>query len=229
MLHEILLSLSGYPSPLLRTDDASRSNAHTRAGISPAERDLLSSAAHLSDLHIKLRGYASQVCAGHPSMVCRAVATTIELVHLAGFQRKVLEVEGRILHEDTGLVGAYSIVSLTAVVAEFTPWRRRMDWLWEVVQFMIKGNGGGACTAAQLMDRLRRELQSGYVDVEETARSLVTSAETAWLKQASAWILYGKLPRLGTEGFFVQVKEGENEVSRLHSSRVHGHCHLRLC
>lgn len=210
MLHEILLSLSGHPSPLLRTDDAS--SAYARAGISPAERDLLSSAAHLSEVHIKLRGYASQVCASHPSMVCRAVATTMELVHLAAFQRDVLGVESRILREDAGLVGAYNIVSLTALVAEFTPWTRRMEWLWEVVQFMLEGNGGVACTAAQLMDRLRRELLSGYVDIEETARSLVTSAETAWLKQASAWILYGRLPSLGAEGFFVQVTEGDNEV-----------------
>ena len=212
MLHEILLSLSGHPSPLLRADDVS--GAYARAGISPAERDLLSSASHLSDVHIKLRGYVSQVSASHPSMVCRAVATTIELVNLSGFQRHVLEVESRILRADAGLVGAYNIVSLTAVVAEFTPWTRRMEWLWEVVQYMLEGNGGRACTAAQLMDRLRRELQSGYVDIEETARCLVTSAEMAWLKQASAWLLYGRLPSLGAEGFFVQVKEGEGEVMR---------------
>lgn len=210
MLHEILLSLSGHPSPLLRTDDVS--SAHARAGISPAERDLLSSAAHLSEIHIKVRGYVSQVGATHPSMVCRAVATTIDLVHLAGFQRRVLEVESNILRGDAVLVGAYNIVPLTAVVAEFTPWTRKMEWLWEVVQFMLGGNGGEACTAAQLMDRLRRELQSGYIDIEETARSLVTSAESAWLKQASAWILYGRLPSLGAEGFFVRATEGESEV-----------------
>ncbi|SPO05825.1 related to gamma-tubulin complex component GCP4 [Cephalotrichum gorgonifer] len=210
MLHEILLSLSGHPSPILRIDDVS--SAYARAGISPAERDLLSSIAHLSDLHIKLLSYVSQVCASHPSMVSRAVATTIELVHLAEFQRKVLEVESTILREDAELVGAYSIVSLTAVVAEFTPWTRRMEWLWEVVQYMLKGGAGGeACTAPQLIGRLRKELQSGYVDIEETARSLVRSAEMAWLKQASAWILYGRLPTLEAEGFFIRTTDGENE------------------
>ncbi|KAK0617831.1 Spc98 family-domain-containing protein [Bombardia bombarda] len=67
----------------------------------------------------------------------------------------------------------------------------------------------GACTAARLVDWLRGELQTGYSDVEEVARSLVKVAETAWLKQVSAWILYGKLPAFGAEDFFVQREGGE--------------------
>jgi hypothetical protein len=77
---------------------------------------------------------------------------------------------------------------------------------------MLEGDGGGACSVAQLIDRLRRELQSGFVDIEETAQSLVKSAEMAWLKQVSAWILYGRLPSLGGDGFFVRLAKGENEV-----------------
>jgi len=145
-------------------------------------------------------------------MVCRAVATTIELVHLEAFQRHVLEVESKILREDPEVVGAYNIVSLTALVAEFTPWRRKLEWLWDAVQFMLKADAVKGCTAAQLIDRLRKELQSGFRDVEETAQSLVKSAETAWLKQASAWILYGRLPSIGQDAFFIRASKGENEV-----------------
>ncbi|KAH6890596.1 gamma-tubulin complex component protein [Thelonectria olida] len=210
MLHEILLSLSGHPSPLLRTDAP---EPHALAGISPAERQLLASAARLSDVHVKLLSYTAQIANSHPSTICRAVATAIDSIHLAAFQRKVLEVEESILRDDPDLVGAYRIVPLTAVVGEFNEWARRMEWLWQMVQFILtKNKKGEVCHGAQLMDRLRKELQSGYQDVVETAMSLVTVAETAWLKQVSAWILYGRLPSFGNEDFFVQNTEGSDEA-----------------
>lgn len=213
MLHEILLSLSGHPSPLLRT---STSEPHALSGLSPPERQLLASAAHLSDIHTKLIGYTAQIASSHTSTICRAVATAIDSIHLSAFQRKVLEVEESILKEDPEYVGAYNIVPLTSVMGEFKEWTRRMEWLWEMVQFMLaKRKDGGVCQGSQLMDRLRTELQSGYKDVEATAISLVTVAETAWLKQVSSWILYGRLPSFGSEDFFVQRAEEAPEVCSL--------------
>ena len=206
MLHEILLSLSGHPSPLLRPDAPSTS---AFSGITPPERQLLASAAHLSDVHVKLIASTAQIADAHPSAICRAVAAAVDSVHLAAFQRKVLEVEEGILRDDPELVGAYNIVPLTAVMGEFQQWTRRMDWLWQLVQFMMARRGdGGMCRAAEVMDRLRRELQSGYRDIEEAAMSLVAVAETAWLKQVSAWILYGRLPTFGGDDFFVQKSTG---------------------
>lgn len=217
MLHEILLSLSGHPSPLLRAD-AAESNA--LAGITPPERQLLASVARLSDVHVKLISYTAQIAASHPSTICRAVATAIDSVHLAAFQRKVLEVEASILRDDPAMVGAYNIVPLTSVVSEFKEWMRRMEWLWEMVQFMLEKNTNGVvCHGAQLMDRLRIELQSGYSDIETTATSLVTAAEIAWLKQVSAWILYGRLPSFGGEDFFVHKAQDLDEVGLLALAR----------
>lgn len=209
MLHEILLSLSGHPSPLLRTAQASDPNAPASALISPPERELLRSVAHLSELHVKLLSFSAQIAASHRSMICRAVATAVGSLHLAAFQSKVLEVEETILRKDAGLVGAYNIVPLTAVVGEFSGWTRRMEWLWETVQFLLakeKRSDGTEtfCTGAAIINRLRGELQTGYADIEETARSLVRVAETAWVKQVSAWILYGRLPGFGAEDFFIQ-------------------------
>ncbi|CAM1503084.1 Fc.00g078600.m01.CDS01 [Cosmosporella sp. VM-42] len=208
MLHEILLSLSGHPSPLLRTDVA---ETHALSGITPSERQLLASAAHLSDVHIKLISYTAQIANSHPSTICRAVATAIDSIHLSAFQRKVLEVEESILKDDPELVGAYNIVPLTAVVGEFSEWTRRMEWLWEMVQVMLARKEGAICHGSQLMDQLRAELQSGYRDVEAAAMSLVSVAETAWLKQVSAWILYGRLPSFGGGDFFVQKAEHSDE------------------
>ncbi|KAB5523882.1 gamma-tubulin complex component protein [Coniochaeta sp. 2T2.1] len=219
MLHEILLSLSGHPSPLLREAAAAAAaadsnNAHvpiSSAGkaLSPPERALLASLAHISDLHIKLMSATAQISASHRSTICRAVATAVDTVHLAAFRRKVLDVEDAVLHRDAALVGAYNIVPLTAVVSEFTPWTRRLEWLWEIVQFMQEKDGGAG---PSLIDRLTRELQTGYADIEETSKSLVRVAEVAWLKQVSAWILYGQLPSFGADDFFVQRSEDGEET-----------------
>lgn len=210
MLHEILLSLSGHPSPLLRPPSSPEADA--LAGITPPERQLLSSAGHISDLHTKLIAYSSEIATSHSSTICRTVATAISSVHLAAFQRKVLDVEASILKKDPELVGAYSIVPLTAVMGEFQQWTRRLEWLWDTVRFIMATNDDGrACHGATLIDRLRDELQSGYQDVAAAAESLVKAAETAWLKQVSAWVLYGRLPSFGADDFFVQATQGPPE------------------
>ncbi|KAK4192420.1 Spc97 Spc98 family [Podospora australis] len=213
MLHEILLSLSGHPSPLLRAAaTSSPDHASKTLSLSPPELSLLKSLASLSELHINLLSYTAQISSSHPSIICRVVAGAIESVHLVnGFQACVLEVESKILTKDTELVGAYDIVPLTEVCGIFEQWRRRLEWLWKVVQYMLRTeetgtteNGQKKCTGARLMDLLRSELQTGYGDVEDTARHLVGVAEAAWLKQVSAWVLYGRCPAFGREDFFVQ-------------------------
>ncbi|KAI1775192.1 Spc97/Spc98 family protein [Hypoxylon cercidicola] len=206
MLHEILLSLSGHPSPLLRNDYA---DSTAQSVVSSPERQLLKTAGHLSHLHCELIGYTAHISASHPSVICRAVSTAINSTYLAAFQRKVLEVEDNVLRKDASLVGAYNIVPLTAVIGEFTGWTRRMEWLWDLVQFISTEKERSPCRAAQLINKLRHELQTGYADIGETASSLVKVAETAWLKQVSAWVLYGRIPVLGDKDFFIQKNEDD--------------------
>ncbi|KAH7031312.1 Spc98 family-domain-containing protein [Microdochium trichocladiopsis] len=75
---------------------------------------------------------------------------------------------------------------------------------------MIRERDGQTCHAATLLDHLRSELQTGYPDIEETTLSLVQVAEAAWLRQLSAWILYGRVPSSGQHDFFV-VRNDEDE------------------
>jgi len=216
MLHEILLSLSGHWSPLLGNDHSDPAAASL---ISPPERQLLATAAHLSDLHRGLRDKTNGISNTHPSAVCRAVSTAIVAVHLAAFQRKVLEVEDSILRKDAALVGAYNIVPLTAVMSRFSEWTGRLEWLWELVEFMTADGGRqdrAPCQAAQLIDRLQSELQTGYADIAETAQSLLQVAETSWLRQVSSWVLYGRIPTFGSYDFFIRKEEGDGEVYTLH-------------
>ncbi|KAL3478594.1 gamma-tubulin complex component protein [Aspergillus californicus] len=220
MLHEILLSLSGQQSSLFsfQTEEDIISEESFPL-LSPPEKALLSSLARLSRLHAELRALTAQICSSHSSVICRAVSTAIRSHHLGAFQKKILEVEKAILVEDSGYVGGYGIVPLATVVGEFSPWTRRLEWLWEIGRFIqpaSRKEHTQNCTGASLIDHLRNELQTGYVDIEEMARNLCSAAETAWMRQLSTWLLYGNLPILGKGDFFIQeasTREGEGAMS----------------
>ncbi|RKF83540.1 putative spc97 spc98 family protein [Golovinomyces cichoracearum] len=202
MIHEILLSLSGHPSPLLNNDYSSSSSI-----LSPPEKTLLASIAHLSDLHCKLLTHTSAIRATHDSSICQAVATAIRSKHLSRFQRKILEVEDSLLRNDVGNTEEYSIIPMTALVEKFSGWRRVMEWLLQVIEYINQGDHTSKpkCSGAMIIDYLCEAIQTGYVDIEEVALSLITAAETAWLKQISTWVLYGRLPSFGIEDFFIQI------------------------
>ncbi|KAJ5279170.1 Spc97/Spc98 [Penicillium angulare] len=223
MLHEILLSLSGQPSPLFASFEKESSSQNDFPLLSPPEKALLGSVGHLSQLHAQLRERTSRISSSHASIICRSVSTTIVTVHLGEFQKKILEVERAILSEDSLYVGGYGIVPLSTIVGEFAPWTRRMEWLWEVVQFIdpeTKDTGRSrACTGAALINYLRSELQIGYADIKKMGVQLVTAAETAWMKQLSMWLLYGNLPMYGKSDFFIQEdfdSEEDDTQFRMH-------------
>ncbi|PHH59797.1 hypothetical protein CDD81_2564 [Ophiocordyceps australis] len=214
MLHEILLSLSGHPSPLLQSaDTGSHDDTNALAAATPSERQLLATVARLGNVHRRVMALTAQISASHPSPICKAVAAGIKSLPLAAFQHKILQVEETILRGDADLVGAYNIVPLTAIVGEFKPWTRKMDWLLEMVSFVTATQEVSMCHGARLMDRLRDETRSGYQDIAEMALSLLKIAETAWLKQVSAWVLFGRLPNADAAAdFFVQKTADEDFV-----------------
>ncbi|KAF3482218.1 Spc97/Spc98 family protein [Arthroderma uncinatum] len=223
MLHEILLSLSGQPSPIFEQPAKDRGSAQDGFPLlSPQEKALLEPIARLSRLHGLLRVHSAHISSSHPSTICRAASTTIATEYLGSFQEKILEVERSILGKDAGYVGGYGIVPLSTVVGEFSPWVRKMEWLWDTSQFMLpyvakdaktKGTAAGSgCSGAALIDYLRTESQTGYTDVEEISLGLIKAAEAAWMRQLSVFILYGHLPSLGREDFFIQ--EGPSSGDR---------------
>jgi hypothetical protein len=216
MLHEVLLALSGHPSPLFNESDPSQLPKDAPAVkefglLTPSEKALLRSIGHLSELHRKTRHHVEHIAKTHASTICRAVATSIQQLHLARFQDKVLEVESKILTKDTALVGAYDIVPLAGVVGEFDDWHRRMQWYWHVAGFMQPVDRKSTqCTGSGLIDKLRAEQQTGFADVETVAVELSKVAETAWLRQLASWVLYGRLPSFGANDFFIQPRAVED-------------------
>ncbi|KAF2083812.1 hypothetical protein K490DRAFT_50654 [Saccharata proteae CBS 121410] len=217
MLHEILLSLSGHPSSLFDAQPTAELNKSSLPLLSPPEAQLLSSVGRLAGLHRSIRTHAGLIASSHGSTICRAVGTAITSTHLARFQQKILEVEARILRQDASIVGAYNIVPLAAIVSEFDDWLRRMEWLSDLCDFMLPQDSGKSkdakrktCTGAGIIDKLRQEAQTGWPEIGEGARELSKVAETAWLRQLSSWVLYGRLPSHGGEDFFVHhIDDGE--------------------
>ena len=222
MLHELLLALSGHTSPLLSDD---KDVQHLGQLLSPSEDALLRSVARLGNLHIEVRTDAATVVRTHPSVLCRAVARAIETIHLAKFQEHIVDVERNILKEDASLVGAYDIVPLSGIVASFSEWKPKMEWLKRLLQLIQTGslstakhtvNGhdinseDGLTSGAQLINWLRKEMQTGYPSIEHIATSLNKVAERTWLRQVSAWVLYGRLPERGTKDFLIQQADSSS-------------------
>ncbi|KIW33896.1 uncharacterized protein PV07_00711 [Cladophialophora immunda] len=219
MLHEILLSLSGLQSPIW-------SQARSTAGpgdektfsqyVSPPERAMLATLAHLHDLHAQLKEATSRLSQTHRSMVCRAVSSSIADVHLGKYVDKIIEVESSILQKDAAYVGAYDIVPLSTLVAEFAPWTRRLEWLWSVVLHLdpqSKQNGKvRSPSGASILDWLGDETHTGYSDIEDMATALLTVAQKAWMRAASLWVLYGRLPTSGAEDFCIRPNPRPSSV-----------------
>ncbi|KIX08425.1 uncharacterized protein Z518_03081 [Rhinocladiella mackenziei CBS 650.93] len=210
MLHEILLSLSGLQSPIWIQEKQSEGGDENGFNqyVSPPERAMLETLAHLHDLHVRIKGATTKSSTGHWSMVCRAVSASIADVHLGRFMDKIIQVESAILKKDAGYVGAYEIVPLSTIVTEFAPWTRRLEWIWFVVQHLdpeLKhAKGTHRPSSASILDLLEHETHTGYSDIEDMAIDLLTVAQRAWMRAVSLWVLYGKLPTSGAEDFLVK-------------------------
>lgn len=224
MHHEILLALSGHPSSLLYPSADRSEDRKLQDLLSPAETTLLQTLARdLGEKHKNIRERASSISSAHGSIICRAVSTAIISTHLASFQQKILEVERDILEGNPSLVGANNVVPLSSLVRAFDGWDRRLHWLWCLVEFIqpdsanIKEKGEVSqrpCTADTILGRLRESTQTGYPDIEPIALHLTKIAEGAWLKQVSAWVLYGRLPLVGNDFFIVEeTKTGKGDVN----------------
>ncbi|KAG0639320.1 gamma-tubulin complex component protein [Tuber brumale] len=195
MLHELFLLLSGHPSPILTPSGLLPSFPL----VSPSERALLSSLSSLGHLHISLRNACSTITTTHPSTIARAVASGISTSHLHAFRARILSVEQQVLSRSAGMVGGYDIVSLAKIMSGFEGWERILSYLHSLTSAMGEMSGG------QLINRLRADIHTGFPTLEAVSLHLLKVAETAWLREVSTWVLYGRLPN--SEDFFITESE----------------------
>ncbi|EWC46860.1 hypothetical protein DRE_03872 [Drechslerella stenobrocha 248] len=57
---------------------------------------------------------------------------------------------------------------------------------------------------AKIIDRLREDMHTGYPSIEALVMELLNTAESAWLRQVSTWVLYGRLPTFGASDFMIR-------------------------
>ncbi|KAL8828172.1 MAG: hypothetical protein Q9170_006713 [Blastenia crenularia] len=231
MIRELLLALSGHPSPLLIDKPGAETKSTVHDLLSPAEQTLLTTLSQdLGQKHSSIRRKADEVVASHSSTICRAVCSSILSKHLAQFQQKILDVEKDTLDDNPSIVGANNIVPLSTVVRAFNGWERKLDWLWRFVSKISDENHkdvsttrkGKLCTASDHLKYLRDATYTGYPDLEELSLDLVAVAETAWLKQLTSWVLYGKLPSIGATDFFIYQSNqsgDDSEAKHVYSIR----------
>lgn len=62
-----------------------------------------------------------------------------------------------------------------------------------------------AMSGAQLINRLRADIHTGFPTLETISLHLLKVAETAWLREVSTWVLYGRLP--SSQDFFITELE----------------------
>lgn len=136
------------------------------------------------------------------------------------FHDHVVKVEASVLKRESGVVGGYDIVALARILTDFDGWDRILQYLDGLTNFMLTGlsitdeavaGEGEWMTGAQLTNKLRKDIYTGYPSLEKVSMQLLQVAETAWLRQISTWVLYGRLPTFGGEDFFVKEKEGDGE------------------
>ncbi|KAI5299742.1 hypothetical protein KEM55_001808, partial [Ascosphaera atra] len=71
---------------------------------------------------------------------------------------------------------------------------KRLEWLWSLVEFINSTKSKSRKpTGAATIDFLRRELRTGYSDIEEIVRDLLRVAENAWVRGLALWVLYGEV------------------------------------
>lgn len=204
MLHELFLLLSGHTSPILTPDGLPPDFPL----VSPSERAILTSLSSLGHLHISLRTACTKITTSHPSTIARAVASGIETHHLHSFRTQILAVERSVLaHHDSS--GAYDIVSLAKVLAGFEGWERTLNYLHALTTAVLTRRLNGA----EIIDRLRADIHTGFPTLEAVALHLLRVAETAWLREVASWVLYGRLPTsaLGQSADFF-IAESEQSV-----------------
>jgi hypothetical protein len=169
---------------------------------------MLKTLSRLQQLHVQIRNATKHALTSHPSMVCRAVSSSVADIHLGKFMNKILEVEAAVLKKDAAYVGAYEIIPLSTIVNEFAPWTRRLEWLWSVAQHLVPASqtsGRRPTSGASIIDLLELESHTGYPDIEDMALSLLVVAQKAWMRAATLWLLYGKLPKVGAGDFCVKA------------------------
>lgn len=211
MLHELLLVLQAHESSIFKPWPPPPSSPETIVldstlnNIHPSERAALSTLAHLSFLHKSLRTSTTHIIHTHSSIVVRAIVSSIQNPLLAEFQDAVQDIERMILTRDDSVVAAYDIVPVARLSSLLGEWDTRINYLHKFVL-----NITSKSTGAQVLNQLQQDQHTGYPEIAAIVIKLVAVGEETWLRQVSSWVLYGRIPQVGSTDFFIYPSTDPN-------------------
>lgn len=148
---------------------------------------------------------------------CQAVVEVIERRVVREYLGELAEVEKRLLGGDVNYTssarnghGAAEIMPLSQInLTIVSPWTRRLMYTHELLDFFyfsdlseeerdtVDVNDPTSfpfVSGSAIYDRLQRDLQVGYPDLQDLVHECLVAVEKCWLRQFKRWLLFGKLP-----------------------------------
>lgn len=204
MLHEVLIILSGQQSGIVtgQQDDGTGIEGY----IHPTEQALLKRAHELGLRNRNLQNGINEVMNNNGGGKKYATTTQgcikcLDEEVVQKFSQDLVDLESKILHRDSSMVGGDNMVSLSTVVGTMAiKWERRFKYSVDLMEYLKAGNNK---STSQLHDRLSKDLVTGYSDIKELSSKLITAVERNWVYQLKNWLGYGKINRINEEDFFI--------------------------
>ncbi|XP_034247180.1 gamma-tubulin complex component 4 [Thrips palmi] len=207
MLHELLLSLRGFPGGLL---DTAIEMVEVSAFIHPGERGLIEKILKIAAEYRQLRNFVevhkdqTRVLkplpyqndpkeALKPGLYLQAFCYGIEEA-LVPYHKEIVQLESRFLSDPH--------CSLIYVLYRVTPY----GTLFQALNTLIREVTTQKLHGCQLLQLLYQNLVTAVSEVEEALKKILLRCHTCFFKQLSSWVLHGVL-KDSLHEFFIQPAE----------------------
>ncbi|KAI8358346.1 gamma-tubulin complex component protein [Mortierella sp. GBAus27b] len=216
MLHELLITLSGYPGDLFRPFPPAPATATTFAItdfplLHPAEKESLDRLAQLGFYYRVFNNFVSACLRPalsskqHASsgLYLRALANALER-KLQDYRQVIIQTEAAILSGEDNL-GA--VVPLPTIAARFAPFQLVFPSLSSLVSEIERASATDSpYVGGRLIDLLQERADSGVPIQREWMNELLRGCCVVMMRQIVSWVIYGQLQDPYDEFFILQLQ-----------------------
>ncbi|KAF9195153.1 Gamma-tubulin complex component 4 [Haplosporangium sp. Z 767] len=240
MLHELLITLSGFPGDIFRPFPLEPEVATTFAitddfpFLHPAEKEGLDRLAQLgfyfkdfNDFILSCRSpspYSASIDGPppHPSgLYLKALVNALEK-KLQSYRRVIVDTEAAILSGEDNLGG---MVPLSTIAARFAPFQLVFPALSNLIaEIRITLISATPLTGGKLIDLLQEKAASGVPIQQEWMNELLQGCCAVMMRQIVSWVIYGQIQDPFGEFFIVRLQstsemaDSEPERNAQHST-----------
>ncbi|KAF9437735.1 hypothetical protein BGZ76_011373 [Entomortierella beljakovae] len=217
MLHELLLTLSGYPGDIFQPFPPEPAIATTFAItnfpiLHPSEKESLDQLAQLGFYFKQFNTFISN-CRSHShtrqqsGIYIRALANALER-KLQVYRNVIVQAEAAILSGEDNLGG---VIPLTSISARFAPFQLVFPAIYNLItDIEIAALSQKPCKGGKLINLLQDRAASGVPILEEWMTELLQGCYAVMMKQIVSWIVYGQIQDSFGEFFIRKVQSADN-------------------